>query len=331
MVCLLFLLSNCDHDHVHGYECLPTRCQSLQICDLRIVLSELRYIISARCKTHRRKMKSVQQGRVSKRDACRKSCQRCSLLEAVNFILRKQMEQKAWRIFLLNQEKKQLADQNSFKIFQLDERNRQLDEYCQYLEDIVNNSPSLSPEMETAKEESNQEPVEESNMSNEDYSEYLENIANESHSELEMETQQEAESCQPEPGLQAVIKQHSTNVSKENERYWQCFWCLKQYGCGQKPCSTDYTAHLTGCFGRKTFEKFYQQDHFVCESCNGVKVMYLSTSGDMFDWSGCVLCMRDKITTNDKRHLAKHRACIPFTLCLSKIPLSQTSIPGQTK
>ena len=55
-------------------------------------------------------MNSVQQGRVTKN----LSCDKCLMWKGVNFILRKLVEQKSWKMFILNAEKQKLKQYNKY-------------------------------------------------------------------------------------------------------------------------------------------------------------------------------------------------------------------------
>ena len=111
------------------------------------------------------------------------------------------------------------------------------------------------------------------------------------------------------------------NGLREDERYWQCFWCSKQYGSGEKQLSIGYKLHARQCHARYTLHKFSQQDMCVCEFCNGVKIIYSSTNEDKCETFGCVLCSKHNVIRDDKKHLNKHKMNLPFTLCLRKIPI----------
>jgi len=152
-------------------------------------------------------MNTILQGRVTKRHSCNK----CLLLEGVNFILRKQVEQKSWKLFTLNEQK------------------RQMEQYCEYLEDIVNNTHS-SPETDLEKK-------------------------SERH-EGENET--------------VLMSETKEIPDEENDRYWKCFWCLKESGTS----GVLYENHLENCRGRRVFERSYQQESLNCSECSGVKIEY---------------------------------------------------------
>ena len=55
-------------------------------------------------------MNSIEQGRVTKN----LSCEKCCMLKGVNFILRKLVEQKSWKMFILNDENQKLKQHNKY-------------------------------------------------------------------------------------------------------------------------------------------------------------------------------------------------------------------------